>query len=131
MAGKHARLMPAPPVLRQVVYHDMDRGERELGPVFKLVDAALVPGAKLAVHVRQVVKEPPPGHQPIVVEHKHDFESVYCFLGTLKIEVSLDGEKYIVEAPRAAYIPAGVKHNYRAISGTGWVVVVIGAAKYE
>lgn len=130
MEGKMARLLPVPPILKEVIYHDMDRGERELGPVFKLVDSELVPGADITVHVRHVQKEPPKDFEPIVEVHKHDFNSVYCFLGTLKVEVYLEGEKHIISAPRAAYIPAGVRHNYRPLSGTGFVVVVIGAAKY-
>ncbi|MBI2908240.1 MAG: hypothetical protein HYX92_11385 [Chloroflexi bacterium] len=129
--GKMAKLLPPALVLKQVVYHDMDRGEKELGPAFRLVSGDLAPGADIAAGYRLIEKEPPKGFEPHVQLHKHDVSSVYMFLGDLQVEVNLEGEKYIVSAPRAAYIPAGVKHTYRPISGTGYVVVILRGAKYE
>ena len=58
MEGNMARFLPTPPILKEQISHDMTRGEKELGPLFQLVDSTLVPEADVTIGVRYVEKEP-------------------------------------------------------------------------
>lgn len=58
-------------------------------------------------------------------DHAHDVDSLWLFEGDqndltgLKVEIKLDNQKFILDSPASVYIPAGLAHNYRFISGSG------------
>ena len=58
-------------------------------------------------------------------DHAHDVDSLWLFEGDkpdltgLKIEVKLGDQKFVLDTPASIYIPAGLNHNYRFISGSG------------
>ncbi len=120
----------SPAIVRELLYHDMARAERELGPLLKFMDATIVEEADLVIHVRQVEKDPPNESKSTVDMHHHDESEVYCFLGDLKAEVTLGEEKHLVSAPAAVFIPAGMDHRIRYISGPGYMIGVVRSPKY-
>ncbi|AIF83594.1 hypothetical protein NTE_01531 [Candidatus Nitrososphaera evergladensis SR1] len=103
------------------------------GTRYVFVDSKLVPAANFYTIVRVVknVKEDKISHVDI---HKHDCDSAFIFLGDspnfegLTCEVMLDDETFTVQSPATVYIPAGVMHTYRFISGSGmyWNIVLSG-----
>lgn len=60
-----------------------------------------------------------------IEDHAHDVDSLWLFEGAnpdlrgLRVEVKLGDEKFILDSPASIFIPAGVVHNYRFISGSG------------
>ena len=52
-------------------------------------------------------------------EHAHQCAEVYMALsphrGDMVFEITLDDEKYVVESPLVIYVPAGVKHRFKAL----------------
>jgi 2-isopropylmalate synthase len=63
-----------------------------------------------------------PGH---VDTHRHHVDSFFLFLSQrhdltgLSVEVSLGDEVFQVNSPSCVFIPAGIKHSYKAIAGEG------------
>jgi len=51
--------------------------------------------------------------------HVHDSPEIYLAAseekGNLVIEVEMDGQEFLVEAPFAVFIPAGVRHCFRVV----------------
>jgi hypothetical protein len=66
-----------------------------------------------------------------VTPHKHTVDQMYCWIGSnedlsgLQIEVLLDGRSTIVDSPKSVYIPAGVEHSHRYVSGDGHFVGIL------
>jgi len=52
-------------------------------------------------------------------EHAHHCAEVYLALspnrGDMVFEITLDDETYVVESPLVVYVPAGVKHRFKAL----------------
>ena len=52
-------------------------------------------------------------------EHAHECAEVYMALspnkGDMVLEITLDGETYVVESPCSIYVPAGVSHRFKAL----------------
>ena len=80
-----------------------------------------------------------------IVDYKHKNLSAYSFLhkhnadeinliisesNKLKYEIQLDDEKYKVLSPSTVFIPKGVKHKARFLSGKGIFVCIILSGKY-
>ena len=80
-----------------------------------------------------------------IVDYKHKNLSAYSFLhkhnadeinliisenNKLKYEIQLDDEKYKVSSPSTVFIPKGVKHKARFLSGKGIFVCIILSGKY-
>lgn len=60
--------------------------------------------------------------------HKHSTDEINLILSEnekLEYEIHLDNEVYTVTSPSTVYIPKGVKHKARAISGKGIFVCII------
>lgn len=79
-----------------------------------------------------------PSNQPDYVEmHSHNVNSYYVFIGNyddftgLKAEVNIDDEKYIVDSPMTVFIPKGVKHSIKPISGSGNFINIVSNGDYE
>ena len=80
-----------------------------------------------------------------IVDYKHKNLSAYSFLhkhnadeinliisenNKLKYEIQLDDEIYKVLSPSTVFIPKGVKHKARFLSGKGIFVCIILSGKY-
>ena len=63
--------------------------------------------------------------------HRHDASQLYGIIGDLKVEVFLEDERHEVQGPACIFIPAGMKHVLREMSGSGLLVVVVTQGKYE
>jgi len=95
------------------------------------------PGGQIYSIVRVVKNVRSP--KPHVESHAHPVDSLWMFEGNtpkltgLKAEVNLDDHIFIVNSPASVYIPAGVAHSYRFISGSGKFIniVLTGGAAYN
>ncbi len=64
-------------------------------------------------------------NSPVADMHMHEVPEIYLLLspepGGAVIEIDLEGEQYVVEAPIAVYIPAKMKHRFitrKAMAGS-------------
>ncbi len=89
-----------------------------------MIDDRVVPDCRQYCIVRDIPVTPtvPPAH---VDMHRHICDSLFIFLGHqerlrgLKVEVMLGDEVFSVESPCSVFIPSGILHSYRIISGPG------------
>ena len=66
--------------------------------------------------------------------HKHNFDEINLILsenGKLKYEVQFEDEIYKVSSPTTVFIPKGVNHRAKAISGKGIFVCIILSGNYK
>ena len=64
--------------------------------------------------------------------HKHKFDEINLIIsenGKLTYEIQLDDEVYKVTSPSTVFIPKGVKHKAKVISGKGIFVCMILSSK--
>jgi len=65
--------------------------------------------------------------------HKHNADEINLIISEnnkLKYEIQLDDEIYKVLSPSTVFIPKGVKHKARFLSGKGIFVCIILSGKY-
>jgi hypothetical protein len=108
------------------------------GPVkrFVFVDEKLFPFTKMyqAVHLARNL---PKKVDDYMVEHVNESDETYLFIGFkddlrgLKVEVQINGKRSRVYSPAAFYIPKGVRHRYKALSGEGIMLVTLLQHKYS
>lgn len=66
--------------------------------------------------------------------HKHNYDEINLILsenGKLKYEIQLDDEIYKVSSPSTIFIPKGVRHKAKVISGGGIFVCIILSGNYK
>ena len=66
--------------------------------------------------------------------HKHNHDEINLILsetGKLTYEVQFEDEIYKVSSPSTIFIPKGVKHRAKALSGKGIFVCIILSSKYK
>ena len=130
MSGKTDHLVVRAQLIEEVVYHEVERAEKEIGPLYNFMEDCLVPEADICIHAREV-KQVPPDYQTHVAPHKHEVSSVYSIIGDLTVEVTLAEEKHQVTGPASVFVPAGMTHAVRPLKGTGYLVMVTKTGKYE
>lgn len=93
------------------------------GDRYLMIDERVVKDARQYCIVRHVPQgDPGPGH---VDPHRHHVDSLFLFVGYesglsgLRAEVCLGDETFVVESPCSVFIPSGVVHSYRVLSGSG------------
>ena len=65
--------------------------------------------------------------------HKHNADEINLIISEnnkLKYEIQLDDEIYKVLSPSTVFIPKGIKHKARCLSGKGIFVCIILSGKY-
>jgi len=65
--------------------------------------------------------------------HKHSADEINLIVSEnskLKYEIQMDDETYKVTSPSTVFIPKGVRHNAKFISGKGLFVCIILSGKY-
>ena len=87
-------------------------------------DFFIVGGTMKRIHQREPIEK-----------HWHETSEVYLFLGekgVVEVELELEDEKYIIQSPGAAYVPAGVKHlfRYRRMDGPATIVAIVRDGEY-
>ena len=66
--------------------------------------------------------------------HKHNADEINLIISEnskLKYEIQLDDEVYKVSAPSTVFIPKGIRHKAKFISGKGIFVCIILSGKYK
>ena len=66
--------------------------------------------------------------------HKHNADEINLIVSEnskLKYEIQMDDETYKVTSPSTVFIPKGVKHKAKFISGKGIFVCIILSGKYK
>lgn len=66
--------------------------------------------------------------------HKHDVDEINLILSEndkLAYEIQLEDEIYKVSSPSTIFIPKGVRHRARVLSGSGIFVCIILSSKYK
>ena len=66
--------------------------------------------------------------------HKHNFDELNLILsesGKLTYEIQMEDEIYKVTSPSTVFIPKGVKHKAKVISGKGIFVCIILSSNYK
>ncbi|EST38933.1 hypothetical protein N566_04780 [Streptomycetaceae bacterium MP113-05] len=122
-----------PPVLsaEELRYHRKGPGDR-----YVMVDDRFVPGAGQYCIARRIPKmdDYGAGH---VDSHVHYCDSLFMFLGDeasyqgLSVEVGLGDETFQVRSPASVFIPAGVRHSYRVVDGSGTYLNHVLAGDYN
>jgi len=131
MTSKHTkRFVVVPELIGKLVYHDVSKMEREVGPLWKYMDSTLVPETDVTVLVRKVERDPGASNVGPSV-HKHDVNQLYCLIGEFELEVTLGAEKHLVKGPASILVPAGMDHAIRFVGGKGYLVNVLSRATYE
>ena len=130
MAGETERFIVSPQIVGEIPYHDMARAREDIGPSYNYMSNSMVPEADLWVTVREV-KQVPADLKSFVEPHTHSVSKVYAIIGDLTVEVVLDGERHEVTGPAGVFIPAGMMHTNRLLSGSGYWIVIMRGGKYE
>lgn len=99
---------------------------------YLLLNDSLVSGAPfVAVHfVKGLPKKVPEYTEP----HSHDCDEVNLVLsesGTLKYKFVLGSKSFVVSSPACIFIPRGVRHSCKAVSGVGVYVVFLQKGNYQ
>ena len=106
------------------------------GTRYVFLDERVVPISSIYSIVRKVanVQEDNQSHVDV---HKHNCDSAFLFIGDsndlsgLVCEVNLGDEKYKIESPAYVFIPRGLQHSYRFISGSGFYINIVLSGDYN
>jgi 2-isopropylmalate synthase len=81
-------------------------------------------GVFIALHEFSGVE---PAQRDYCRPHRHDHDEINVFHTTshLEVEIDLDGETVVLEAPATVLIPAGVRHAANVRSGSGFMVAIL------
>lgn len=85
----------------------------------------------LAVHFVDASRKKIPEYSKL---HKHNFDEINLILsekGNLTYEIQLEDEIYKVSAPCTVFIPKGMRHKARALSGKGIFLCMIKSNNYK
>jgi hypothetical protein len=128
-----AKWITKPPIISatELKYHRHGPGNR-----YVMLDDRFVEDCRCYCIVRTVeaVAEQVESH---VDSHRHHVDSVFLFLGNepqmtgLKVAVYLDSQAFEIESPVSVFIPAGVEHTYKFISGSGLFINQVFADNYN
>lgn len=106
------------------------------GDRYVMVDDRVVEDARQYCIIRRIpeLDDYGLGH---VDSHRHCVDSLFLVAGDgphlegLTIEVELEGEAFTVVSPASVFIPSGIRHSYRVISGSGLFVNHVLSGSYE
>ena len=124
------RLITSPELIKELVYHDIGTMQGEVGPLWKYMDHSMVPESDVTVLVREVERDVPEDSDIGPSLHKHEVNQLYCLIGEIKVEVTLQDEKHLVKGPASILVPAGTNHAIRFAGGKGYLVNVLSKATY-
>jgi len=132
MGPKEIERFIVPPLrIEELIYHDISRMETEVGPLFRFMDREMVSESDVTVLVREVRKEVSKNAGVGPSLHRHDSNQIYCLLGDLAVEVTMDSQKKLVQGPASILIPAGTEHAIRFSGGKGFLVNILSRSEYK
>lgn len=108
---------------------ELKKHNKELGRRFVFVDNRNYPNGKLYTITRAVVDVKTP-YEPAGVR-AHTVDAVMIFMGFdeqlkgLNAKVTLNGKSFVVSSPASVYVPAGVKHSYKILKGSGTYTKIV------
>ncbi len=108
---------------------ELKKHTEELGRRFVFVDNKNYPKGKLYTITRAVVDVKTP-YEPAGIR-AHTVDAVMMFMGFgerlegLTAEVTLNRETFELKSPASVYVPAGVKHSYRLLKGSGTYTKIV------
>lgn len=98
------------------------------GPLTRwlLASEAMAPGSGVFIALHEF-SDVEPARRDYCRPHRHDHDEINVFHTTshLEVEVDLDGETLVLEAPATVLIPAGVRHAANVRSGSGFMVAIL------
>jgi len=114
---------------RDLVFHSTN-GLAELGPLIAFLNREMVDGADLNIFVHHI--EVSGDEAPDYVDvHTHDVSQAYVFPEAgLRFEVVLGDETHQAESPATVFIPPGLRHNLKILSGKGIEVCILRKGYY-
>lgn len=128
--GSINRFIVKPVRIEELVHHDIPQMEREVGPLFRFMNRDMVPEADVTLMVRIIERDPREsnvGPHP----HHHEGNQLYCLLGEVEVEVTIEDETANVKGPASIFIPAGKAHAIRYRGGRGYLVNVLSRGEYQ
>lgn len=120
-------------VTSRAVHRDSEmRGHPDNAPGSRYVflERDMLTAASFYVSVR-VVADLSPSQATVVSPHTHNCDSVYLLIGDkedltgLTSEVTMEDEMYTVSSPASIFIPKGVEHSSRILSGSGKYILIV------
>jgi len=115
----------------ELKHHRHGPGDRYL-----MMDDRVVRGAQQYCIVRNIPKMDDYG-QGHVDAHRHNVDSLFLFIGNeddlsgLSVEVKLGERTNMVNSPSSVFIPSGMMHSYRVVSGAGQFINHVLAGDYN
>lgn len=112
---------------------ELKKHNKELGRRFVFVDNKNYPEGSLYTITRAVVNVNRP-YTPAGLR-SHSVDAVMIFMGFnerlegLRVKVTLGRRSFDLKSPASVYIPAGVKHSYKIIRGSGTYTKIVLAPK--
>lgn len=130
MGERFERFVVRPEAIEHLRHHEMAAVARQVGVAYRYMDAAMVPGADVVVHVRKV-DGVPPDLPSFVDPHRHDVSHFYGLVGDLTVHLRMDDEEGEVTGPAGIFIPPGVLHRLQLVRGSGYLIVILRQGEYE
>jgi 2-isopropylmalate synthase len=106
------------------------------GKRFLMADSNIFPGSDAFVTLRKITDIKPTHAKDFVIPHSHNVDSYLLIIGDsedltgMEVEVFDGKEKSIVTSPASIFIPAGVEHYDKPLSGSGCIVTIIMKGNY-
>jgi 2-isopropylmalate synthase len=115
----------------ELKYHRHGPGDR-----YVMLDNRFLKDCRSYCIIREVeqVEEQKKSH---VDSHRHHVDSLFLFIGNekqmtgLNVEVMLGEQWFPVQSPASVFIPGGIEHSYRFISGSGKFINFVLADNYN
>lgn len=111
-------------------YHKQGPGQR-----YEFMNKNVFPFANQYFIIREI--KPSNNVQQYVETHKHCVDNINVFLGNntdltgLKIEFELDDQIFKLDSPISIFVPAGVPHTFRILSGSGHYLNHLQSGSYQ
>lgn len=115
----------------ELIGHRAGQGTR-----YVFLDSRVVPRASLYAIVREVHEVAEDKHSHVDL-HSHNCDSAFLFIGNEKnlkglvCDVGLGDRSFRVKSPASVFIPSGLDHSYRLISGSGYYVNIVLSGNYN
>jgi 2-isopropylmalate synthase len=131
---KYKRNFIKPRISEEIPHHDSSKLDK-IGHNMVLLDDMSYPNAGIRITtrlVKQIIEKP----KDYVELHTHDVDQVFVFIGepdneeSLEIEFTFDNEKYLIRSPITVFVPKGVPHTQKIISGSGRYITLLKEGTY-
>lgn len=116
----------------ELKYHRHGPGSR-----YVMIDDRFINDCRQYCIVRDVEVEHGSVIPPHVDIHRHKCDSLFLFLGKdpsmagLTVIVTIENDEKVVHSPAAIFIPAGLRHTYRILEGSGFYINHVLSGNYN